>query len=58
MGMERSETFIRYEEVESTGLGEEEAVFFFFFGRVVQLVGSQFPNQGLNPHHSSESPES
>ena len=29
-----------------------------FFGHTVQLAGSQFPDQGLNPGHSSESPES
>ena len=31
--------------------------FFFFFGQVMQFMGSQFPNQGPNPGHSSESPE-
>ena len=29
--------------------------FFFFFGFAVWLVGPQFPDQGLNPSHSSES---
>ena len=32
--------------------------FFFFFFITVQLVGSQFPNQGLNLGHSSESTKS
>ena len=32
--------------------------FFFFFGCAAWLVGFQFPNQGLNPSQSSESPES
>ena len=32
--------------------------FFFFFVHVMCLVGSQFPDQGLNPSHRSESPES
>ena len=27
--------------------------FFFSFGRYARLVGSQFPNQGLNPGHCS-----
>ena len=31
---------------------------FIFFGCATQLVGSQFPNQGLNPGQSSEIPES
>ena len=31
---------------------------FFFFGHVMCLAGSQFPDQGLNPSHRSESPES
>ena len=31
---------------------------FFFFGCTARLVGSQLPDQGLNPGHSSESPES
>ena len=31
---------------------------FFFFGHTVQLVGSQFPNKGLNPGHTSESAQS
>ena len=30
----------------------------FFFGRVMNLVGSQFSDQGLNPGHVSESLES
>ena len=30
---------------------------FFFFGRTTWLAGSQFPDQGLNPGHSSKSPE-
>ena len=30
----------------------------FFFGHAAQLVGSQFPDQGLNMGHSSESTES
>ena len=29
--------------------------FFFFFGDATRLAGSQFPDQGLNPGHSSES---
>ena len=32
-------------------------VFFFLFGHAAQLVGSQFPDQGLNLGHSSESTE-
>ena len=32
--------------------------FFFFFGHTMWFVGSQFPNQGLNPGCSSESQES
>ena len=32
--------------------------FFFFSGHTAWLVGSQFPNQGLNPGHNTESPES
>ena len=32
--------------------------FFLFFGHITWLVGAQFPDQGLNPGHSSESPES
>ena len=31
---------------------------FFFFGCPVRLAESQFPDQGLNPDHSSEHPES
>ena len=31
---------------------------FFFFWLTMQLVGSQFPHQGLNPRHGSESTES
>ena len=31
---------------------------YFFFFLVVWLVGSQFPDQGLNLDHSSENPES
>ena len=30
----------------------------FFFGLTAQLAGSQFPDQGLNPGHGSESLES
>ena len=30
---------------------------FFFFDCAAWLAGSQFPNQGLNPGHSSKSPE-
>ena len=30
----------------------------FFFGHTVQLAGSQFPVQRLNPGRGSESPES
>ena len=36
-------------------------LFFFFFnnfGHVRQLEGFQFPDQGLNPSHSSESAKS
>ena len=29
-----------------------------FFGLTAQLAGSQFPDQGLNPGHGSESLES
>ena len=32
--------------------------FFFFSGHTAWLVGSQFPNRGLNPGHNTESPES
>ena len=32
--------------------------FFFFFNLATQLVGSHFPDQGLNLGHSSKSPES
>ena len=32
--------------------------FLFFFWHVVCLAGSQFPDQGLNLGHKSESPES
>ena len=32
--------------------------FFFFFGGAAQLVGPQFPNQGLNLGHGSECTES
>ena len=35
-----------------------ENFIFNFFCPTVQLVGSQFPDQGLNPGHISESPES
>ena len=31
---------------------------FLFFGHTTWLMGSQFPDRGLNPGHSSESPES
>ena len=31
--------------------------YFFFFGQAMQLMGSQFSNQGPNPGHGSESPE-
>ena len=31
---------------------------FFFFGHATQLWGSRFPNQGLNPGHSSETAKS
>ena len=31
---------------------------FIYFGRATWLAGSQFHDQGLNPGHSSESPES
>ena len=34
------------------------SIFLFFFGRAVQLAVSQFPDQGLNLGHSSESAES
>ena len=30
----------------------------FFPGRAARLAGSQFPDQGLNLDHGSESPES
>ena len=29
-----------------------------FFGRAVQLAGSQFPDQGLTPGHGNENSES
>lgn len=32
-------------------------VFFFFSVHAMQLVGSQLPNQELNPGHSTESQE-
>ena len=32
--------------------------FFLCFGRTAQLVGSQFPDQGLNPGHGSENTKS
>ena len=32
-------------------------LFLFSFSCAVWLVGVQFPNQGFNPGHSSESPE-
>lgn len=32
--------------------------FFFNLGRAAWLAESQFPDQGLNPGHSTESPES
>ena len=32
--------------------------FFFFFGLVARLAGSQFPDQGLNLGHDSERVES
>ena len=31
---------------------------YLLLGRAVQLAGSQFPDQGLNPRHSSERLES
>ena len=31
---------------------------YYLFGRAMQLVGSYFPDQGLNPGHGSESSES
>ena len=39
---------------------EDDTIFFFvfFFGCTTQLAGSQFPNQGFNLGHGSESPES
>ena len=33
-------------------------LFIYSFGLASQLAGSQFPDQGLNPGHSSESLES
>ena len=33
-------------------------IYIYIFGYTVQLVGSQFPNQGLNLGHGSERPES
>ena len=30
-------------------------LFFQYFGHGVQLVGSEFPSQGLNPDHGSDS---
>ena len=38
--------------------GVEVLTDFFFFARVKQLAGSQFPDQGLNLGHSSECLES
>ena len=32
--------------------------YLIFFFHTVQLVGSHVPNQGLNPTHGKESPES
>ena len=40
------------------GVKELADFFFFFFGLVKQLAGSQFPDQGLNLGHSSERLES
>ena len=34
------------------------SLYIFYFGHTTQLAGSQFPDQGLNPDHGSESPES
>ena len=31
---------------------------FSFFGQAMKLAGSEFPDQGLNPGHSSESTKS
>ena len=48
----------------STSLASSFVVGFFFFGRAMWRVGSQFPNQELYPGHlgfhfsHSESPES
>ena len=40
-------------------LASEQFFFnFFFFGHATQFAGSQFPHQGLNPGHDSESLES
>ena len=33
-------------------------IVFIYFCHTVQLVGSHVPNQGLNPGHGRESPES
>lgn len=33
-------------------------MYFYFLGHTTWLVESQFPNQGLNPDHGSESLES
>ena len=38
-------------------LGDGYTGLFFFSDRTARLTGSQFPNQGLNPGHSSESAE-
>ena len=34
------------------------SLFFFSFYYVARLAGSQFPDQGSNPHHRSERAES
>ena len=38
--------------------GTPPGIVFFFFCHTMQLVGSQFPNQGLNLVHGSESLQS
>ena len=39
-------------------VSKNSKTFFFFLGCLMKVVGSSFPNQGLNPGPSSESTES
>ena len=45
------------EELQST-VQMQFKFYFYFFGHTTQLVGFQFPDQGSNPGHGSESAES